>query len=351
MRAAIRAVFSEATHRLCAWHVEKNVISNLKDEGIRQLFTRWLYSNIEIEEFEAEWDAAIVEYRLHDSFWAKETYDKQNMWANAYLRDKFRAGFRTTSRCKGINMNIKKFLNTRHNLLELVQNVELMVREYRNNELEDHFKSIHGNPVITTCLDPLKRFAADVYTRELFLYVRREIVGVSAVNFVVKVRRSTTMVYTVEDYGIPGRPLTLLYDRHEHAREIPSRLVLNRWCNDVKSLDNYGEGRADECSEWGFLLRQGALHTTSQWFSFVTAHSLGLINTAMSGIRTLCEQIEAVCDQKGPLAKGRDTPSVKDAVVVKTKGAPRIKKMSGRKRRCSMCRKAGHTYTAPESGG
>ncbi|XP_057723810.1 protein FAR1-RELATED SEQUENCE 5-like [Arachis stenosperma] len=97
MRAAIRAVFSEATHRLCAWHMQKNVISNLKDEGIRQLFTRWLYSNIEIEEFEAEWDAAIVEYRLHDSFWAKETYDKRKMWENTYLRDKFRAGFRTTS--------------------------------------------------------------------------------------------------------------------------------------------------------------------------------------------------------------------------------------------------------------
>ncbi|KAL4396713.1 uncharacterized protein DS421_1g12130 [Arachis hypogaea] len=63
----------------------------------------------------------------------------------------------------------------------------------------------------------------------------------------------------------------------------------------------------------------------------------------MSGIRALCEQIEAACDQKGPSAKGRDTPSVKDPVVVKIKGAPRIKKMSGRKRRCNMCRKAGHT--------
>ncbi|XP_057757619.1 protein FAR1-RELATED SEQUENCE 5-like [Arachis stenosperma] len=370
MRAAIKAVFSEATHRLCAWYVEKNVTSNVKDEGLRQLFTRWLYSNMEIEEFEAEWDASVVEYRLHDSFWAKETYDKRKMWANAYLKDKFCAGFRTTSRCEGINANVKKFLNSRHSILELVQNVELMVREYRNNELEAHFKSIHGNPVIATCLDPLERFAADVYTRELFLDVKREIEGVRAVNFVAKVCQSTTMVYTVEDYGIPGRPLTLLYDRvvnrvqcpcqfwlrkgypcrhmffvlkYEHARKIPSRLVMKRWCKDAKSLDNYGKGRADECSEREFLLRQGALHSASQWFSFLVAHSPGLFNTTMSGIRALCEQIEAACDQKGPSAKGRDTPSVKDPVVVKTKGAPWIKKMSGRKRRCSMCRKAGHT--------
>ncbi|RYR50127.1 hypothetical protein Ahy_A07g036703 isoform C [Arachis hypogaea] len=127
MRAAIKAMFSEATHRLCAWHVEKNVTSNVKDEGLRQLFTRWLYSNMEIEEFEAGWDAAVEEYRLHDSFWVKETYDKRRMWANAYLKDKFCVGFCTTFRCEEINANVKKFLNLRHNVLELVQNVELMV--------------------------------------------------------------------------------------------------------------------------------------------------------------------------------------------------------------------------------
>ncbi|RYR78478.1 hypothetical protein Ahy_A01g003297 [Arachis hypogaea] len=215
-------------------------------------------------------DASVIEYRLHDSFWAKETYDKRKMWANAYLKDKLCAG---------------------HSVLELVQNVEFMVREYQNNELEAHFKSIHDNPVIVTCLDPLERFAANVYPQELFLDVRREIEGVRAVIFVAKVRRSTTMVYTVEDYGIPGRPLTLLYDRvvnrvqcpcqfwlrkgypcrhiffvlkHEHARKIPSRLVLKRWCKDAKSLDNYGKRRADECNEREFLLCQGALHSASQ---------------------------------------------------------------------------------------
>ncbi|RYR50126.1 hypothetical protein Ahy_A07g036703 isoform A [Arachis hypogaea] len=201
MRAAIKAMFSEATHRLCAWHVEKNVTSNVKDEGLRQLFTRWLYSNMEIEEFEAGWDAAVEEYRLHDSFWVKETYDKRRMWANAYLKDKFCVGFCTTFRCEEINANVKKFLNLRHNVLELVQNVELM----------------------------------------LILDVRREIKGVDTVNFAAKVRQSMIMVYTFKEYGIPGRQLM-----HEHAMEILSRLVLKRWRKDAKSLDNYSEGRVDE---------------------------------------------------------------------------------------------------------
>ncbi|XP_057739783.1 protein FAR1-RELATED SEQUENCE 5-like [Arachis stenosperma] len=54
MKAAIKSVFSEITHRLCAWHMEKNVPTNVKEEELRQCFTRWLYSDMEIDEFEAE---------------------------------------------------------------------------------------------------------------------------------------------------------------------------------------------------------------------------------------------------------------------------------------------------------
>ncbi|XP_057760942.1 protein FAR1-RELATED SEQUENCE 8-like [Arachis stenosperma] len=98
MKAAIKSIFPEVTHRFCAWHMEKNVTANVKEEGMRQCFTRWLYSDMEIDEFEAEWDDAVEEYGFQNSFWAKETFHKRMMWANAYLRDKFCAGFRTTSR-------------------------------------------------------------------------------------------------------------------------------------------------------------------------------------------------------------------------------------------------------------
>ncbi|XP_015964977.1 protein FAR1-RELATED SEQUENCE 5-like [Arachis duranensis] len=35
--------FTGGTHRLCTWHVEKNAMSNGKDEHLRSLFNRWLY--------------------------------------------------------------------------------------------------------------------------------------------------------------------------------------------------------------------------------------------------------------------------------------------------------------------
>ncbi|XP_029145205.1 protein FAR1-RELATED SEQUENCE 5-like [Arachis hypogaea] len=78
IKAAIKSVFLEATHRLCAWHMEKNVTANVKEEELWQYFTRWLYSDMEIDEFEVEWDDAVEEYGLQNSFWAKKNFSEED---------------------------------------------------------------------------------------------------------------------------------------------------------------------------------------------------------------------------------------------------------------------------------
>ncbi|MED6206272.1 hypothetical protein PIB30_119137 [Stylosanthes scabra] len=160
---AIREVFPEATHRLCAWHIEKNVTTNAKESELRSLFNCWLYADISVEEFEAEWAEAFVDFGLCDSMWASQMYEKRHMWENAYLRDKFCSGFRTTSRCEGINSYVKKLTSSRSTLLELVQDLEMLLREYRNNELAAQFNSINEFPVLTTCLREIERCAAKLY--------------------------------------------------------------------------------------------------------------------------------------------------------------------------------------------
>ncbi|RYQ97133.1 hypothetical protein Ahy_B08g093144 [Arachis hypogaea] len=352
MKAAIKSVFPEATHRLCAWHMEKNVTANVKEEGLRQCFTRWLYSEMEIDEFEAEWDDAVEEYGLQNSFWAKETFQKRMMWANAYLQDKFCAGFRTTSRCEGINAYVKNFLKSRHSLLDMVQNLELVVREYRNNELLAQFRSFHGMPVMTTCLDPLEKYAADAYTREIFVDAKKEIVGAGAVNFVAKIRRSTTMVYTLEEYGDPGREVIVLYDRvsmkmecrcnfwsqkgipcrhmffvmkHEHLTRIPERMDLKRRRKDAKSLDKYAE--IEEPHGGCYMSELGANSSFTQ---------------ALNGLHTLCQELDRGHENVRQ-NKAYDTVEMHDPAVVKTKGAPRVRRQGGWKRRCTRCRKTGHT--------
>ncbi|RYR68852.1 hypothetical protein Ahy_A03g015336 [Arachis hypogaea] len=135
---------------------------------------------MEVNEFEEEWAEAIEEFGLHDSSWARHMHEKRKLWANAYLRDKFCVEFQTTSRCEGINAV------SSHTVLELVQNLELVIREYQNKEMLLQFNSIYTNPVMTTCLRSIESVAARVYTRDLFADVRKEIEGARAINLVMK---------------------------------------------------------------------------------------------------------------------------------------------------------------------
>ncbi|XP_025702657.1 protein FAR1-RELATED SEQUENCE 5-like [Arachis hypogaea] len=346
--AAVRKVFPDTTHRLCAWHLQKNVTSNGNEHMFRDLFSKWLYSDMGIEEFENEWATATEEFRFNEKCWALQMYKKKHMWVSAYLRGKFCAGYRTTSRCEGLNSHVKKFLTSRHTILELVHNLEVLVREYRNNEMVAQFNSVNSIPVMTTCLDPIEKGAARMYTRAIFSLVKKEIDAVRVVNYVAKRRISTTIVYTTEEYGNPSRTFITQFDRnmgkflchcrfweregfpcrhmffvmkYEHVQEIPHRLVLTRWWKDAKSIDAYVEqGEADD--ERGFLMRHGALHEASQWLLSLSARNQVVYTEAVKGIRALCTRLVEAFSRNDATGQHRKEGCVKDPVVVRTKGAP-----------------------------
>ncbi|XP_072087940.1 protein FAR1-RELATED SEQUENCE 5-like [Arachis hypogaea] len=105
MIAAVREVLPRETHRLCAWHLQKNVTSNTNEQIFCDVFAKWLYADIEVEDFEGEWAQVAEQCGLHNKYWALQLYEKRKMWANAYLHRKFYAGFRMTSRfcCIGVH--------------------------------------------------------------------------------------------------------------------------------------------------------------------------------------------------------------------------------------------------------
>ncbi|RYQ86248.1 hypothetical protein Ahy_B10g105932 [Arachis hypogaea] len=64
----------------------------------REMFYKWLYADMKVDDFEVEWEEAFEEFGLHEKCWANQMYEKRHMWCNAYLRGKFCTGYRTTSR-------------------------------------------------------------------------------------------------------------------------------------------------------------------------------------------------------------------------------------------------------------
>ena len=143
----------------------------------------------------------------------KKAYKKKEMWANEYLQDKLYAKVRMTSRCEGINSFIKRFIKSRHSIIELVQNLKHAVQDYKNNELVVQFNSIYGELMLTTGLDSIERGATNVYMREIFREKKKDkcvaslcVVGCESI--------STTVIYKLSKFGKPSREYKVLYDRN-----------------------------------------------------------------------------------------------------------------------------------------
>ncbi|XP_004308554.1 PREDICTED: protein FAR1-RELATED SEQUENCE 5-like [Fragaria vesca subsp. vesca] len=64
MRKALGNVMPEARHRLCAWHVGKNVVSHLKDAGTRGHFFHLIFAGLSIEDWETSWEYFVTMNKL-----------------------------------------------------------------------------------------------------------------------------------------------------------------------------------------------------------------------------------------------------------------------------------------------
>ncbi|KAL4345253.1 protein FAR1-RELATED SEQUENCE 5-like [Arachis ipaensis] len=181
MRAAITEVFPAARHRLCGWHLEKNCVQRVKDTEFRKVFKKAIYANFKVEDFEEYWKTAVESLGLQNNSWVQSTYEVKEIWATAYLRGTFCVGYRTTSRCEGINAYIKGFLKSTDSILELVHSLDRVIKDYRNNEA-------------------------------VFREVKKQIKGVATLLFRGRDSICTTVVYKFSRMGALGRIQKVLFD-------------------------------------------------------------------------------------------------------------------------------------------
>ncbi|RYR38034.1 hypothetical protein Ahy_A09g042980 isoform B [Arachis hypogaea] len=128
------------------------------------------------------------------------------------------------------------------------------------------------------------------------------------------------------------------YKKNKCQRLLKPSVVVTDGCD---SMDKYAE-IAKVGSERGFLLSHGALHAAAQWMLYVGARSPSSFTQALNGLHTLCQELDRGHENVRQ-NKAHDTVEMHDPAVVKTKGAPRVKRHGRWKRRCTRYRKTGHT--------
>ena len=263
MKKAIKQVFPNAYHRLCAWHLIRNAMSNIGDPAFVGQFRKCMLGDYEIGEFLRKWAETVDSFGLHDNNWIKETYTKRKAWATTHIRGQFFAGFRTTSRCEGLHSEMGKFVHSRHNLEDFLLHYHRCLNFMRYREVQADFESDYGEPVLCTRFPKLELSGAKVFTKEIFC--KYQIIINRSSAMIVSGSKETCgyYIYTVnkymrpdqewrvsfnpaedifkcvcrrmESFGIPCEHIIAVLVFIDHA-ELPQSLVMSRWTKNAKDV-------------------------------------------------------------------------------------------------------------------
>jgi hypothetical protein len=113
MDNAIKAIFKEAVHRCCLFHVKKKIDDKggtvfQANEGLYEELQDMIDKSLTIHEFETLWQAMIKEHNVEHVKIFQDLWKSKHKWVPVYFKDKFFPFIQTTARSEGTNALFKK---------------------------------------------------------------------------------------------------------------------------------------------------------------------------------------------------------------------------------------------------
>ncbi|CAN1159759.1 Protein FAR1-RELATED SEQUENCE 5 [Linum perenne] len=177
MLIAITKVFPKATHRLCSWHLDKNVEQHMKDTQFKSGWSKFVDAEYEVNEFSVKWNEFVEKCSLQRNNWVKQyLFDKQCEWAQTYFRGVFFAGMKMTSRCEGLNSKLGKYVRHIYCLLEFCVNFDHWMEDMREEERRLDYESIHRAPDVYT-LKAFDKFKLEIEKSSIWSKESEETIG------------------------------------------------------------------------------------------------------------------------------------------------------------------------------
>ncbi|RYQ91189.1 hypothetical protein Ahy_B09g097090 isoform F [Arachis hypogaea] len=148
---AVRDVFPEVRHRLCAWHLIRNATSNAENPSFISKFRKIMLGDYEIPVFKL----------------------------------------------------VVRYVGSRYDLTSFVEHFQRCVAHLRFKEFNADYESTCGVPVMQTCIELLERFAAELYTNEIFLLFRPFLSRVGSMRVLNIENNDDCIKYIVCNHGRP----------------------------------------------------------------------------------------------------------------------------------------------------
>ncbi|KAM5578706.1 protein FAR1-RELATED SEQUENCE 5-like, partial [Rosa sericea] len=207
LRNAVVNLIPEARHRLCAWHIAKNVVKNVRDVDVQRDFCHLIFAGLGVDEWEKSWHYMVTMNGLQDNKWVAAMYNKRERWAEAFFRNHFFGGMCTTQRCEAMHRNLKSGVGRYMRLCEVLPRMDKTIEQIRFNGLNDDFKSMNSHPVIGSHMRCIQEQVSAKFTHDVFLLIKDQILFESKFLVADRVRYENqgSTLHLVTQYGKPER--------------------------------------------------------------------------------------------------------------------------------------------------
>ena len=411
MIKAIRKVLSEVWHRLCSWHIEKNMQKHLHHKSLKE-FRSLLYYATSKKVFEERWAAFTAKWQSEKTkTWLRRMYKKKRLWAASYLSGGFFLGMRSNQRSESLNSCLHLHLDSGMTIVDMIVHYENCIVRLRENEAHDDYTNSQTVPVpvLDECKD-IEKSAAREFTAANFyilqedmkkareLEVLERLRGADTHRFILTWKENRDIRFTV-DYtpgnseetvkcscrsmyrkGLPCKHILHVLIQLR-LREIPKCLVLRR-------LSQVARGglpvkRTSDLFAWGWAgagdrARYSELTILSAEATHKACHKPFLFDKLKAALRDIIDNDYTEEDEPGAEVQfvnddafepNQDHGLVRDPAKVNTKGAPK-QNVKGRgkdgpdvtkngrpkafdeksKRQCGQCGLPGHyKSTCPQN--
>ncbi|KAK9676159.1 hypothetical protein RND81_11G058400 [Saponaria officinalis] len=174
MKIAIAEIFTEASHRLCMWHIMKKLREKIdaylwQDEDFKKRLNCCVWSNnLDANDFEEAWSNIMINYELIDHPWFTLLFEMREEWIPAYFKDIFMGGLmRVTSRSESENSFFDRFVTPHVSLVEFWMCYESAIDAQRHKQLKLNHDNKQTHAPLKTPL-PLEKHGAETYTHNIF---------------------------------------------------------------------------------------------------------------------------------------------------------------------------------------
>jgi hypothetical protein len=145
MQSAIKSIFPGFNHRLCTWHIERNIIHHFHNSKIGEEFRNFLYDCCTIPEVERKWEDFIERNKVSNQYsWVHEMYKMRRLRCDAYQVGKCFSGLKSNQRSESLNSKLHTHLDSRMTLFDLLQHYEHCLSNMRCNEAMPDSVALHS---------------------------------------------------------------------------------------------------------------------------------------------------------------------------------------------------------------